>query len=49
MVGGILFSMGKYTPFYQFLYDFLRVSVVSGAKMMLFTTAFGLAVLTARE
>ncbi len=49
VVGGILFSMGKYTPFYQFLYDFLPgISRFRVPKMMLFTTAFGLAVLTAR-
>lgn len=48
-VGGILFSMGKYTPFYQFLYDFLPgISRFRVPKMMLFITAFGLAVLTAR-
>jgi len=49
VVGGILFSMGKYTPFYQFLYDFLPgISRFRVPKMMLFITAFGLAVLTAR-
>jgi len=49
VVGGILFSMGKYTPFYQFLYDFLPgISRFRVPKMMLFMTAFGLAVLTAR-
>lgn len=47
--GGLLFSMGKYTPFYQFLYDYLPgVSRFRVPKMMLFMTAFGLAVLTAR-
>ena len=49
VIGGILFSMGKYTPFYQFLYDFLPgISRFRVPKMMLFMTAFGLAVLTAR-
>jgi len=49
VVGGILFSMGKYTPFYQFLYDYLPgISRFRVPKMMLFMTAFGLAVLTAR-
>jgi hypothetical protein len=47
--GGILFSMGKYTPFYQFLYDYLPgISRFRVPKMMLFMTAFGLAVLAAR-
>jgi hypothetical protein len=47
--GGILFSMGKYTPFYQLLYDYLPgISRFRVPKMMLFMTAFGLAVLTAR-
>lgn len=49
VIGGILFSMGKYTPFYQFLYDYLPgISRFRVPKMMLFMTAFGLAVLTAR-
>ncbi len=49
VVGGLLFSMGKYTPFYQFLYDYLPgISRFRVPKMMLFMTAFGLAVLTAR-
>ena len=47
--GGLLFSMGKYTPFYQLLYDYLPgVSRFRVPKMMLFMTAFGLALLTAR-
>ncbi len=49
VVGGLLFSMGKYTPFYQFLYDYLPgISRFRVPKMMLFITALGLAVLTAR-
>ncbi len=49
VVGGLLFSMGKYTPFYQLLYDYLPgVSRFRVPKMMLFMTALGLAVLTAR-
>jgi hypothetical protein len=49
VVGGLLFSMGKYTPFYQFLYDYLPgISRFRVPKMMLFMTALGLAVLTAR-
>ncbi len=49
VIVGILFSMGKYTPFYQFLYDYLPgISRFRVPKMMLFMTAFGLAVLTAR-
>ena len=49
VIGGLLFSMGKYTPFYQLLYDYLPgVSRFRVPKMMLFMTAFGLAVLTAR-
>lgn len=47
--GGLLFSMGKYTPLYQFLYDYLPgISRFRVPKMMLFMTALGLAVLTAR-
>lgn len=49
VIGGILFSMGKYTPFYQFLYDFLPgIDRFRVPKMMLFITALGLAVLAAR-
>jgi len=49
VLGGILFSMGKYTPFYQFLYDHLPgIDRFRVPKMMLFITALGLAVLAAR-
>lgn len=47
--GGLLFSMGNYTPFYHLLYDYLPgINRFRVPKMMLFMTAFGLAVLTAR-
>jgi len=49
VIGGLLFSMGKYTPFYQILYDYLPgINRFRVPKMMLFMTALGLAVLTAR-
>jgi hypothetical protein len=49
VVGGLLFSMGNYTPFYHLLYDYLPgIDRFRVPKMMLFITAFGLAVLTAR-
>ncbi len=49
VTGGLLFAMGKYTPFYQLLYDYLPgISRFRVPKMMLFVTALGLAVLTAR-
>jgi hypothetical protein len=49
VLGGLLFSMGKYTPFYQILYDYLPgISRFRVPKMMLFITALGLAVLSAR-
>jgi hypothetical protein len=49
VVGGLLFSMGKYTPIYQFLYDYFPgISRFRVPKMMLFMTALGLAVLSAR-
>lgn len=49
VVGGLLFSMGNYTPFYHLLYDYLPgIDRFRVPKMMLFMTAFGLAVLTAR-
>jgi len=47
--GGILFSMGKYTPVYWWLYEhFPGVNHFRVPKMMLFISSFGLAVLTAR-
>jgi len=49
VVGGLLFSMGNYTPLYHLLYDYLPgIDRFRVPKMMLFITAFGLAVLTAR-
>jgi len=49
VVGGLLFSMGNYTPFYHLLYEYLPgIDRFRVPKMMLFVTAFGLAVLTAR-
>lgn len=49
VLGGILFSMGKYTPFYQLLYEYLPgIDRFRVPKMMLFITALGLAVLAAR-
>lgn len=49
VAGGILFAMGKYTPFYQFLYDWLPgIDRFRVPKMILFITALGLAVLAAR-
>lgn len=49
VAGGLLFSMGQYTPFYQLLYDYLPgIDRFRVPKMMLFMTALGLAVLTAR-
>lgn len=47
--GGLLFSMGKYTPFYQLLYEYLPgISRFRVPKMMLFMVALGSAVLAAR-
>lgn len=49
LIGGILFSMGKYTPVYELLYDYLPgISRFRVPKMMLFITSLGLAVLSAR-
>ena len=47
VVGGLLFSLGRYTPFYWWLYEhFPGVNHFRVPKMMLFVTSFGLAVLT---
>jgi hypothetical protein len=47
--GGILFSMGKYTPFYWFLYDhFPGINHFRVPKMMMFLPVLGLGVLAAR-
>ena len=47
LVGGLLFSMGRYTPFYWWLYEYFPgVNHFRVPKMMLFVSSFGLAVLT---
>jgi hypothetical protein len=49
ILGGILFSMGKYTPFYWFLYDhFPGINHFRVPKMMMFLPVLGLGVLAAR-
>lgn len=48
IVGGLLFSMGKYTPFYNFLFDhFPGVDRFRVPKMMLFIPLIGVASLAA--
>lgn len=47
--GGLLFSMGKYTPFYNFLFDhFPGIDRFRVPKMMLFIPLIGVAALAAR-
>ena len=49
VAGGILFSMGRYTPFYWFLYEhFPGINHFRVPKMMMFLPVFGLGVLAAR-
>jgi len=49
IIGGILFSMGKYTPFYWFLYKFFPgINHFRVPKMMMFIPVLGLAILAAR-
>ncbi len=49
VAGGILFSMGKYTPFYWFLYEYLPgVDHFRVPKMMMFLPVLGFGVLAAR-
>ncbi len=49
IAGSLLFSMGQYTPFYNFLYDhFPGVNRFRVPKMMMFVTVMGLGVLAAR-
>jgi hypothetical protein len=49
VAGGILFSMGRYTSFYWFLYDhFPGINHFRVPKMMMFVPVFGLSILTAR-
>lgn len=48
IAGGLLFSMGKYTPFYNFLFDhFPGVDRFRVPKMMLFIPLIGVATLAA--
>ncbi len=49
VAGGVLFSMGKYTPFYWFLYEhFPGINHFRVPKMMMFLPVLGLAVSAAR-
>lgn len=49
VAGGILFSMGKYTPFYNFLFDYFPgINRFRVPKMMMFIPVMGLGVLSAR-
>lgn len=49
VAGGILFSMGKYTPFYNLLYDYFPgINHFRVPKMMMFIPVFGIGVLSAR-
>ncbi|MBI5657659.1 MAG: hypothetical protein HZC44_12915 [Geobacter sp.] len=49
VVGGIVFSMGKYTPVYNFLFDYFPgINRFRVPKMMLFVSVMGLGVLAAR-
>jgi hypothetical protein len=49
IAGGILFSMGKYTPFYNFLFDHLPgINRFRVPKMMMFIPVMGLSVMSAR-
>jgi hypothetical protein len=49
IAGGLLFSMGKYTPFYNLLYDYLPgINRFRVPKMMMFIPVMGLGVLAAR-
>jgi hypothetical protein len=49
IAGSLLFSMGKYSLFYNLLYDnFPGINRFRVPKMMLFITALGLSVITAR-
>jgi len=49
VAGGIFFSMGKYSLFYQFIYDYLPgINRFRVPKMMMFIPVLGLSVLTAR-
>ncbi len=49
VVGGTLFSMGQYTPFYNFLFDhFPGINRFRVPKMMMFIPVLGLGILAAR-
>lgn len=49
IIGGILFSMGKYTPFYNLLYDYFPgIDRFRVPKMIMFIPVMGLALLSAR-
>jgi hypothetical protein len=49
LVGGILFSMGKYTPFYNFLFDYFPgIDRFRVPKMIMFIPVIALGVLSAR-
>ena len=49
IVGGLLFSMGKYTPFYNFLYDYFPgINRFRVPKMMMFVSLLGSSILAAR-
>ena len=49
VAGGVLFSMGKYTPFYNFLFDYFPgINRFRVPKMMMFIPVMGLGVLSAR-
>ena len=49
LVGGLLFSMGKYTPVYWFLYNhFPGINHFRVPKMIMFIPVISLAILTAR-
>jgi hypothetical protein len=49
VVGGILFSLGKYTLFYQFIYDYFPgINRFRAPKMIMFIPVLGLSVIVAR-
>ncbi|MBT1072527.1 YfhO family protein [Pelotalea chapellei] len=49
IIGGVLFSMGKYTPFYNLLYDYFPgINRFRVPKMIMFIPVMGLALLSAR-
>ncbi len=49
IAGGLFFSMGKYTPFYQFLFDYFPgINRFRVPKMMMIIPLLSLGVLTAR-